>query len=597
MAEKMVVGMLFPIVIVAVIVFLILRARRGTGASGGFARRRPRKRRLVTRIVCGALGGLILLAVAIGTSREVGRVYATDDEAAELTLHAPTKEVELPVVSRRQHSVELDKARVLYAIIIAERRGAEWIPVRVAEHELHLPADSHRRFEGRMSIHGNKIEYEFSLQNVAAMQEEETFRLHGNRTFTVTRSMGGYSSRSGGMDWEPVAHIDDVARRWQRAKSPLSIARGPSLELHAFHVATLVAEDDPLKEVSAAELLRSRQEELEKATRQLETGYSRMIRSSEDIPSRGFAAAAHFGVASLLLLVAAILFSQLFARKGFAFAGTLAGVILFTAILDRAALGSHLARAQDKEALLATRMTGCMHAADTFFFKGTAARTLRTVLDDDATPEPLRDLAGEVDIDLDSSAIGRAVGYFVGYPTRYYRKVANLTEFELSELAPELVRRFPVQLSTRTLGEGDSGVWIACRKISVGEPSVVRLKRVAFVSWRDGRITRAVQVPELVAAFAHGGHVYLHWWQELTGHGGMYLACDADGWTQTSSFSFTRVRRGDVDESKLRLRPMSEYRKLIDRSGDELHDGVALYDIELLTGERKGRLQSVVEFR
>jgi hypothetical protein len=445
---------------VAVVVFLIVRATRGGGAFRAFAARRPRKRRLVTRIVCGSLGGLILLAVTIGTFREVGSVYATDEQAAGLMLHVPTKEVELPAIPRRQHPVELERARLLYAIVIAERRGEEWIPVRVAEHELRLPSDNRRRF-GKMSIYGIRIEHEFVVDRIVAVRERIAFRLHGREDFNATRSMRGYRGRGGSMDSEPVAHIYDASGGWPRTKSPLSIARGPSPELHAFHVATLVAADDPLKKVPAAELLNSRRKEFKRATRQLDTGYSRWVPSDEDIPLRGLGAAVHFGVASLLLLVAAILFSQLFARKGLAFAETLSGVVLFTAVLDRAALGSHLSRVEDKEAPIAVRMTGCVHAADTFFYRGTAASRLRSVMEDDATPETLRDLAGEVEIELDSSAIGRSVGYFVGYPARQYRDVPNLTEFELDGLAPELERRFPVLLSSKALGEGDSGLWIA----------------------------------------------------------------------------------------------------------------------------------------
>jgi hypothetical protein len=585
---------LIPVVAVAVIVFLIVRATRGSGAFRDLATRRPRRRRLVTRIVCGSLGGLILLAITIGTFREVGRVYATDEKAAGLTLRAPTKALELPERPAGRRSDELEHARVLFAVVIAEQRGGEWVPVHVAEYELRLPEDRGVPLAGRMDVHGRTVNYEFRVDKVLATKDRTALDLlGGHMRFSVDR----WSSRSGGMRYEPVAHIHEVGGGWRDVKSPLSVARGRTPELHAFHVATLVSGDDPLKSVPAAEIIRTRRAEFRRATRQLDTGYRRRMLSDEDIPLRGLAAAVHFGAASLLLLVAAILFSQLFARKGLAFAGTLAGVVLFAAVLDRAALGSHLSRIEDKEGPLATRLTGCVHAADTFFYRGTAAGRLRSVLKDDATPEPLRDLAMEIDVELDGSPIGRSVGYFTAYPAHPYRNVRKLTEFDLGKLAPALERRFPVRLSTKALGHGDSGLWIACRKAEAGEPGVTRLRGVAFVSWRDGRITRAVQVPELVAAFAHGGHVYFHWWEELTGYWGMYLACNASGWSQISDFSFARVGQGDVDESKLKLRPLAEYRKLIESEDDELRDGVALYDVELLTGERRGRFQSVVEFR
>jgi hypothetical protein len=593
--------MLLPVVVLAVMVFLIVRATRGNGAFRALATRRPRKRRLVTRIVCGSLGGLILLAVAIGTFREVGRVYAGREaqdipEVSLPTLPSPTPEAPADGF----YPADLRKVRVLFHLLIGEVTGDTFVPVRVFEHDIRLPDDAGKLLADDFEVDGFQGRSRARVSRAEVVKDEDgrRVRLDGGVSFGWRTTGSSSYGRGNYHDADSILEEAGVhglgTRYWRRPRrqAPLSVLPSAESQMHAVYIVTVVHLDDPLKKAPVSELVRLHAREIEVHTRVRVTW-----RRDADIPMPGLALVAHIGASALLLVGAAGLLSQVFARRLLAFAGTLAGVVLFVAVLDRAALGSHLSRVEDREAPLGTRMTGCMHSADTFFYRGTAASRLLTVLEDDATPEPLRDLAGEVEIELDRSPIGRSVGYFVGYPTQHYRDVPKLTEFDLDELAPVLERRFPVRLSTKALGRGESGIWIACRKIDDGDASIPVLRRVAFVSWRDGRVTRAVQAPELVAAFAHGGHVYLHWWEELTGYRGMYLVCDADGWSQISDFSFARVRRGDVDESKLKLRPLVEYGKLIDRAGDELRDGVALYDVEVLAGEREGRLQSVVEFR
>jgi len=599
MAEAKVFVTLGAVAAVAVTVFLIVRATRGSGAFRAFAARRPRKRRLVTRIVCGALAGLILLAVAIGTFREVGRVYAGREapdipEVSLPTLPPPTPEAP----ANGLYPVDLRRARVLFHLLIGEVMRGTFVPVRVFEHDIRLPDDAGKRLADDFEVDGFQVRSSVKVSRAEVVKDEDgrRVRIDGGVDFHwETKPWGSWGSH-----FDTTRNFDEAGvhglgtPRWRRPRrrAPLSVVPGAASRLHAVYMVTVVHLDDPLKKVPVSQLVRLHAREIEVHTR------VRLVRYQDaDIPMRGIALVVHIGLSALLLVVAAGLLSQVFSRRLLAFAGTLAGVVLFVAMLDRAALGAHLSRVEDREAPLGTRMTGCVRAADTFFYRGPAGSRLSKVLDDDATPDTLRDLAEQVEIELERSPIGRSVSLFVLYPARTDWRALKLTGFELDELAPALERRFPLRLSTKALGEGDSGLWIACRKVHIGDLPVPLLERVAFVSWRDGRVTRAAQVPKLVPAFARGDHVYFHWWEKLTDHRCMYyLTCDARGWKQLSDFSFARVRRGDVDESELRLRPMAEYRKLIGRPGEELHDGEPLHDVLLLTGERKGRVKWV-EFR
>jgi hypothetical protein len=113
--------------------------------------------------------------------------------------------------------------------------------------------------------------------------------------------------------------------------------------------------------------------------------------------------AIHAGVASLLLLVAAALLAQLFARHSVAFAGVLACVILYAAALDRAVLGTHLGHLADPSAPIATRMTACAGTTCTFFYRKTAQAALHRLEGDDSAPGVLREAAGEARIVLATS--------------------------------------------------------------------------------------------------------------------------------------------------------------------------------------------------
>jgi len=113
----------------------------------------------------------------------------------------------------------------------------------------------------------------------------------------------------------------------------------------------------------------------------------------EHAPAPGLALAGHIGISALLLMLAALLLTQLFARRSLAFVGVLAAVVLYVAALDRLALGTHLSHLRDPGEPVRARITACCHASDTFFYRKTALARVRAVADDPQTPLALRDVA------------------------------------------------------------------------------------------------------------------------------------------------------------------------------------------------------------
>ena len=88
--------------------------------------------------------------------------------------------------------------------------------------------------------------------------------------------------------------------------------------------------------------------------------------------------------------------SQLFTRRGMAFVGTLTVCILYTAALDRMALGMHLAKLADKSQSVATRVLAVDSLTGTFFFRTTAWKAADGAARDAGEPEVARKAAKQV---------------------------------------------------------------------------------------------------------------------------------------------------------------------------------------------------------
>ncbi|MHC4248956.1 MAG: hypothetical protein ACYS9X_07500 [Planctomycetota bacterium] len=377
-------------VIVAAGVALHLARRGSSGAL--LAGRRPAKRRLVTRIVCGSLGGLILVAVAVGTFREVGRVYAGREAQDVLEVSLPTLQPPTPEGPPNRHRTDL-QFRVLFHLLIGEVSGGNFVPVRVLEHDIRIPEDSGALLADEFEVDGFQVDCRPWIDRAHVVRDGRDLRIRPFGGVDFGWETSGSAASGGG-------HFHDAGVQglgtlgWGRPQhAPLSVVPGAASRLHAVYIVTVVDLDDPLRRAPASDLVRLHAREIAR-----EAGARVRVarRRDMDIPMPGIALAAHIGASALLLVAAAALLSQVFARRLLAFAGTLAGVVLFVAILDRAALGSHLSRVEDTEAPLGTRMTACARAAETFFFRKTAFGRIGAVLKDESTPPELEVRGREV---------------------------------------------------------------------------------------------------------------------------------------------------------------------------------------------------------
>ncbi|MHC4504089.1 MAG: hypothetical protein ACYTFI_12345 [Planctomycetota bacterium] len=123
------IGLALGLVALAAGVVLLVRMARRRGVT--FPGRRPRRRRPVTRIVCGGLASAILVAVAVGTSCEVRRVYATEDGAKAPEVRAPTVPAKPQVSETEEWLGEplVERSRLLAHVMVGGVEGGQW-PVR-----------------------------------------------------------------------------------------------------------------------------------------------------------------------------------------------------------------------------------------------------------------------------------------------------------------------------------------------------------------------------------------------------------------------------------------------------------------------------------
>jgi hypothetical protein len=388
-----------PLILLAfVIAFFALawRTRRWASAPA----RGPQPRHLVTRIVCGTLGAAILVAVAVGTWTAARQNYA-EPAAGGVVIRVPTQEPPALRAPKPGYREEADDARFLFHLVVGEPAPDGFTPVHVEEFDVRWPRDKDRQFQRSFEtgpyrcLLRLRVPMVFVAQNTA--QEASRLQPHGTVGFSYVTGRGSGSSSSGFYELE-AGHLN-VLQPLDSGPNPLSITAGGAGpdNLHAVYFMTRVAPDDPLKVVPFAEFAGRRPADLAKIRRE---SANRTLRhgpaKNASLPACGLALAGHIGVSSLLLLAAAVLLTQLFARRSLAFAGVLAGVVLYVAALDRMALGVHLSRLADPAASLPSRLVACRLAPGTFFHRETALRELLTVSRNASAPEALRTTASSI---------------------------------------------------------------------------------------------------------------------------------------------------------------------------------------------------------
>jgi hypothetical protein len=341
---------------------------------------RRRGGRRVVRILCGAAGIAILIALAVGTSATVPDCYQRE-EAKEIQVSVPTKP--LPAAGGY---------RLLGYLLIL--RGEPWDPrpVHLTTFDHAVPEEGTGPFTLKHRGDGSTVTVECHVPSPPMRERPEGERprdvralLRLERKTFLTQAIHG--TNTGSLSTRPIraAHHRELLPSTHALSA---FARTPD-HVHTFVFLALAAPDDPLRRVSYREF----EESFMNAAAFKNEGRTSESRDRSTAEVAGFRLAERIGIASLPLLLAALLLTQLSQRRSIAFAAMLALVILFSAVLDHMALNTHLSRLSDVEAPTAVRMTACRQAGSTFFYLDRSIAAIEDVAEKEGEPEALRRLA------------------------------------------------------------------------------------------------------------------------------------------------------------------------------------------------------------
>ena len=373
--------LLVLLLVIVVVVVLLLRRSTGTGLRG------PRKRHVVTRIVCGVLGFGILIAVGVGSWQEMNKPYAAGKR--ELMVKVPTNEPPAPDAK--------NGGRFLHYVVVVDASAGVVRPVHAEMIEFKLPEDIGREFRADFSLAGEDMGYTTSpreMRYVSVPGASNRLAINVRESLGSEEAHGG-TSRSGNSPTYVVGKVRQMmtsSHSGGMPDSPLAVVPSSPTELRVYGLMLQASKDDSLEPVPLAEFARRHGPEIDVKPGRYGPR-PRPLRHKSDVPAHGAALAVHVGPVAMLLVAAAFLLTQLFTRRHVAFPAVLAAMVLYVAVLDRVALGVNLSYAEDKDAPIAVRLLGYARAHDTFFYQETATESLQALADDLDAPRQLRESA------------------------------------------------------------------------------------------------------------------------------------------------------------------------------------------------------------
>lgn len=356
-------------VILPVLAVLWLVFRRGTGRIS--RSRAPRPWHPAVRIVCGVLGIGLLIALGVGTWREVRGVYGESLQTPQPALHLPAKpSPALPTPTQAlapggARISPLSEARVLFHMVLLQRA----YPIHAEELDVRFPEDAGKKLERSFEHGGVHYRVTLTLKGLVAPRgfNDSPAHLFADGDINLEAHVGGSSwgSGPGGLiDLSSKYELErGVVNPW---KQPWSLVHpavsAPVLVLQACRV----DRDDPLKPATLVEVAGSN----ESADPNVPSG-SRL--TDPDMPP-AYRLMEALGVSSIILIFAAALLAQVFVRRGLAFAGLLALCMGYAAVLDRLAMGFHSGKLADKQQPMEDRVMAAEALRGTYFYKDTARR-------------------------------------------------------------------------------------------------------------------------------------------------------------------------------------------------------------------------------
>jgi hypothetical protein len=344
------------------------------GWSGGSPGRRPGRRHWITRVICGTVGGAILLAFLVITLRDV---RATSKSARPITLRVPT----LPPPEAPKQRGEVKAGRFLLQMVVTRAGEFPGRPIASESYEVLWPRDQDRTFELYLKEGLGQLKLTETLRGIMwGMKNKLEFS--GSTTFQANSPTSSHS-QSGGSSFPYVMSVDGGGHE----RSLFSLVKVVDEDLLVLCDLTWVRGEDPLRPGSLEDWIALRGRESWEDDR--ERGRVRHSQGQE-FGSPVEALVRQLGVNFLPALAAALLLAQLFRRRSLGFVQVTAGIILFLGALDRVALHLNESQARNPSAPLEARMRACSQLRTTVYFRKSALEDLRALAGDATAPKPLQ---------------------------------------------------------------------------------------------------------------------------------------------------------------------------------------------------------------
>lgn len=316
--------------IAVLVAILVGRLALNTGRWAKFSGASPRPWHPVVRIACGVLAAAIMIAVTVATwpatspsVLETGKLFVLPPPTAEGTAKAPAGNE-----SEDEEESESAPVRLIYTVMAVALEGDTMTPLDGKSVVIHLPEDRHQKHIVEGTLPGGRFKAEVSVDRVYRAHRDRPSV--GGHQVVQYSTFGSSGSSGGGLRDEGKVHVDRVT--WQDGSAehrPLSVVPDRVGAIAILSQITECPGEYP-REVSGSEWLRASAAGLREAAAD---GDFRASWRPQPQPN-GIEMIRYVGPASALLLLAAILASQVFRQRGMAFVAAMTVAVLFALVMD-----------------------------------------------------------------------------------------------------------------------------------------------------------------------------------------------------------------------------------------------------------------------
>ena len=361
------------------LLFLVIRGLNRGRRMRSLTLERNQHRHPVVRLVCGLLALVLVGAVTFFTWKATSP-GATLGPGPGLLIPAPLTLTEAPATERD----ETDEAqpgisepqRLIYTLLVVANDGEAMVPIEGTSVIIEWPQDRSKNIVIESELPGGGTQAEIAIDSFRRDHRGELVASSRQRISYRMNDRAG--SRSGGdLDLGKVNQYH-LGGRPRFGRAPLSVV--PEViggNLYLLWSLTQADAGEPV-EVDAAEWLRHHADGLMESRRDRDFHTMRTLQGQPN----GVAMLRYTGPASWLLLLAAILVSQVFRRRGPAFAAAMAFMVLLAISLDRTMIERHAALLQDTSMDDAGRNRVAQRINQSFFHAGRVEQILTVARED-----------------------------------------------------------------------------------------------------------------------------------------------------------------------------------------------------------------------